>query len=72
MVVVTVLGPHGQPGFDGQSEIGWFFAYRGKGLTGLDIVDRSGSKILCRPVKQDDALPVIGSFQREKRHNDLK
>jgi hypothetical protein len=37
----------------------------------LNIVDRGGSKILCRPVKQGDARHVIGSFHCDKWHNDL-
>jgi hypothetical protein len=37
----------------------------------LDVVDRGGSKILCRPLKQGNARHVIGSFHCEKGHNYL-
>ena len=38
----------------------------------LNVVDHGGLKVPRRPVKHSDARPVIGSFYREKRHNDLQ
>ena len=51
----------------GRFRSGWVVS----GLVIVFLIFDGGTKVLCRPLQQGNASPVIGSFQRERWHEYL-